>query len=363
MMYSKPPAEVINKALHVATVGSLNAPPAAATAARRWHAPVRQLLAAKPNRCGAGSCLAVATSAALGLATTRRRQSTRTARRACLSGTIPGVRIEEATLSDVDAAAGLSVRSLNWTKDWFSLNTQFSDSEYEYLTEYEGQKWRPLYFPDQRRYSSTLLVAKVDGGADDGKVIGVCGLEMRAFDRVFGDLVDLGAHERRPERSQLRPCMAPLAVSPEYRGKGIARALIEVAEDAVRSWGYKELTLLVEVINQSAIEVYKKSGFEFERILLATAAPYLKQAEAGASSGMGGGGMKVEARTTMAWALSKRLVPEEGSIVPLAGAAAALLAVAAGVVLLQPAGEEPAKVVKAPQQEDAGFVNVEDLLG
>jgi [ribosomal protein S18]-alanine N-acetyltransferase len=52
-----------------------------------------------------------------------------------------------------------------------------------------------------------------------------------------------------------------LAVAPEYRRRGVARALIEAACDRLRQTGTKRLFLEVRVSNEPALSLYQALGF------------------------------------------------------------------------------------------------------
>jgi ribosomal protein S18 acetylase RimI-like enzyme len=58
--------------------------------------------------------------------------------------------------------------------------------------------------------------------------------------------------------------ISSIAVSKEGEGKGIARKLMEKAEEWTKSKGYKQLTLNVFARNERAVNLYKKIGFENE---------------------------------------------------------------------------------------------------
>ena len=65
------------------------------------------------------------------------------------------------------------------------------------------------------------------------------------------------------------PSLAPwvlyissLSVSPTQRRKGVARSLVERCERIARLWGHRSIYLHVSGINNAAIELYSKSGFE-----------------------------------------------------------------------------------------------------
>ena len=58
------------------------------------------------------------------------------------------------------------------------------------------------------------------------------------------------------------PLMSNLAVSREYRRRGLAEQLVAAVETMVRKeWGYDECYLYVEERNRSAIQLYRKLGY------------------------------------------------------------------------------------------------------
>ena len=59
-----------------------------------------------------------------------------------------------------------------------------------------------------------------------------------------------------------RPLLSNLAVAPEYRRRGVARRLMEVAErTAEETMGFEELLLKVEHKNMPALELYRALGY------------------------------------------------------------------------------------------------------
>lgn len=60
----------------------------------------------------------------------------------------------------------------------------------------------------------------------------------------------------------IRPLLEFLSVVPAARGKKIGRALVERVEAQVKDWGYDEVLLQVAAINDVAIKLYKKMGYE-----------------------------------------------------------------------------------------------------
>jgi ribosomal protein S18 acetylase RimI-like enzyme len=61
--------------------------------------------------------------------------------------------------------------------------------------------------------------------------------------------------------------LVSLAVLPQHRGQGIARALLMEAEGRVRARGARKMVLQVEVINVPAINLYLHQGFCIEGVI------------------------------------------------------------------------------------------------
>lgn len=58
-----------------------------------------------------------------------------------------------------------------------------------------------------------------------------------------------------------------VAVDPEYRGKGLAKALFQHIEDIAKQRGYEKIVLEVREHNREAIGLYEKLGFKKKEFL------------------------------------------------------------------------------------------------
>jgi ribosomal protein S18 acetylase RimI-like enzyme len=58
-------------------------------------------------------------------------------------------------------------------------------------------------------------------------------------------------------------------VEEKFRGKGIGKLLLEKAEDYCRNKGFSRIALSVTANNDSAIELYERTGYRPERIAMA----------------------------------------------------------------------------------------------
>lgn len=96
----------------------------------------------------------------------------------------------------------------------------------------------------------SALVAKLSGG----EVIG-------AFEAnsLFGFVA---LRRGGPERLRHMADLGPLYVAPEARGRGVARALLQAAEQTARAWGVLQIELCVEEQNATAIGLYRSFGFD-----------------------------------------------------------------------------------------------------
>jgi len=74
--------------------------------------------------------------------------------------------------------------------------------------------------------------------------------------RTVIGFVDIDARPCRPEIQLPRPYLSDLAVHPNYRRKGVAKALIQACEDFIRTIPRKELYIRVEETNAAAVDMY-----------------------------------------------------------------------------------------------------------
>jgi ribosomal protein S18 acetylase RimI-like enzyme len=77
-------------------------------------------------------------------------------------------------------------------------------------------------------------------------------------------VVNFGMHD--PLTGQPEGYVSELHVWPEYRSRGVAAGLLEMAEAFAAQRGVPYLTLQVPATNQAAIQLYKNAGFKEETI-------------------------------------------------------------------------------------------------
>ena len=70
------------------------------------------------------------------------------------------------------------------------------------------------------------------------------------------------AHNYRQPNPHRYVYISNLAVSREFRRRGIAQELLESCEQLTRSWGYSELHLHVMGDNERGRNLYQKLGYE-----------------------------------------------------------------------------------------------------
>jgi ribosomal protein S18 acetylase RimI-like enzyme len=98
------------------------------------------------------------------------------------------------------------------------------------------------------RGQSELLICQLPSG----EVVGCAGVEVTPIPK--GKL--------RANQGARSPLMSNLAVSHEYRRKGIAEKLVKEAERVARyEWGYDDIFLYVEERNVAAVKLYQKLGY------------------------------------------------------------------------------------------------------
>jgi ribosomal-protein-alanine N-acetyltransferase len=114
------------------------------------------------------------------------------------------------------------------------------------------ENYSDFFFLDlHQRFPETFIVAE-----EDGKTAGyiMCRIEVGLSNFGFGGLLRKGH-------------VVSIAVLPQYRRKGIARALIAQALDGMQFYKAKQCFLEVRVTNDAGITLYKKLGFEITRTI------------------------------------------------------------------------------------------------
>jgi len=102
-----------------------------------------------------------------------------------------------------------------------------------------------------RRFPETFVVAE-----ENGEVVGyiMCRIELGLSNFGFSGVIKKGH-------------IVSVAVLPEYRHKGIGRALVTEAMEGMRLYNAKQCFLEVRVANTQAIDLYNKMGFQVTRTI------------------------------------------------------------------------------------------------
>ena len=113
-------------------------------------------------------------------------------------------------------------------------------------------------FSSRNRAANALFVAETP----DADVAGSVGIEVSRLTKA--GLNEQQASLRRDEFmdvSKPRPLLSNLAVSRDYRRRGIGKRLCRDAERAAKEWGFDEVYLKVEKGNRKAFNLYRGLGY------------------------------------------------------------------------------------------------------
>ena len=102
-----------------------------------------------------------------------------------------------------------------------------------------------------QRFPDTFIVAE-----ENDEVVGyiMCRMEYGLSNFGFKGLAKKGH-------------IVSVAVMPDFRRKGIGKALVNEAMGGMRGYGAKQAFLEVRVTNDPAVDLYKKLGFEVARTI------------------------------------------------------------------------------------------------
>ena len=114
------------------------------------------------------------------------------------------------------------------------------------------ENYTDFFFMDlHQRFPETFIVA--DEGEEMAGYI-MCRIEVGLSNYGFGGLIKKGH-------------VVSIAVMPEFRRRGIAKALITRALEGMQYYKAKQCFLEVRVTNDAAINLYKQLGFEITRTI------------------------------------------------------------------------------------------------
>lgn len=114
------------------------------------------------------------------------------------------------------------------------------------------ENYTDYFFVDlHRRFPETFIVAE-----ENGEIVGyiMCRIEMGLSGFGFHGIIKKGH-------------IVSVAVLPPHRGKGIGKALIIKAMENMQLYNAKQCFLEVRATNTTAINLYKKLGFQITRTI------------------------------------------------------------------------------------------------
>ena len=95
----------------------------------------------------------------------------------------------------------------------------------------------------------------------DSNVVASCAIEVGRLSPAALDENRLRGQNPLEADVAERPLLSSLAVSPDWRRRGLAQRLCREAEGLAREWGYDEVLLKVERDNRRARKLYRKLGY------------------------------------------------------------------------------------------------------
>ena len=147
------------------------------------------------------------------------------------------------------------------------------------LEQSQAAEFTKRYASKSRRRTAELLVLRKSD--TDETIIACAGVEL---DRIPSGALGapLGTTAAVADSA---PLMSNLAVSRQYRRRGVAEQMVRAVEATVRTdWGYTECYLYVEERNRAAVKLYEKLGYrkvwrdDSAKTLLPTASGDLQEA-------------------------------------------------------------------------------------
>lgn len=131
-----------------------------------------------------------------------------------------------------------------------------------HLRWYRSADFNALYeldracFSARFRFSRAMMRRVVQ--APRALVLLACDMDNAGAERIIG----FCAVETMGEGSEAWTYISTLDVSPENRGRGIGRLLVEGVEAEAGKWGARAMLLHVYVENASALRPYERLGYE-----------------------------------------------------------------------------------------------------
>jgi ribosomal protein S18 acetylase RimI-like enzyme len=129
--------------------------------------------------------------------------------------------------------------------------TELSDKQRRSLSTTQFGEFRSRYAGRTRPGQAELVICQLP---DTGEITGCAGIEVSPIP-YNNDLKSTKTYDG--------PLMSNLAVSKQFRRKGIAEKLVKEVERIVRiEWGYDDCYLYVEERNKAGVKLYQKLGYK-----------------------------------------------------------------------------------------------------
>jgi ribosomal protein S18 acetylase RimI-like enzyme len=149
-----------------------------------------------------------------------------------------------------------------WTGKVGGGATELSDRQQRQLSSLQFAEFRKRYAGVTRGQAELILCyGEVAGSEDEQLLIGCAGMEVQEISPPMKG----GTENRKNSISNpivMAPLMSNVAVSRDYRRRGVGEALVKEAENIARyQWGFTDMYLFVEQRNKSAIKLYQKLGY------------------------------------------------------------------------------------------------------
>jgi GNAT superfamily N-acetyltransferase len=129
--------------------------------------------------------------------------------------------------------------------------TELSDKQRRSLSATQFGEFRSRYAGRTRPGQAELVICQLP---DTGEITGCAGIEVSPIP-YNNDL--------KSTKTYNGPLMSNLAVSKQFRRKGIAEKLVKEVERIVRiEWGYDDCYLYVEERNKAGVKLYQKLGYK-----------------------------------------------------------------------------------------------------
>jgi len=131
--------------------------------------------------------------------------------------------------------------------------------------------------PGNRFSAKQVLVAEEDGRVA-GMILCYHGSEADKLDAPLAERLRQRTGNPSPaidkETDEDEYYIDSIAVFPEFRGRGIAKALLEAAEQAAADSGWERIALNVEYGNDRAASLYRAAGYAADKTIAINGSPF-----------------------------------------------------------------------------------------